>query len=63
MEQGRMQPTPMEINPMEMNKTASWVAVAELQMNDSQEVLNSGIIAVNHKMVKPCERQEILSQH
>lgn len=60
MEQGLTQPAPMEINPKERNKTASWGAVAELQtcwMSDTQEGFSSGTMAVNHKMVKPCRRQ------
>lgn len=57
MEQGLMQPAPIEINPKERNKSRSWVAVAELQ--SSQEGLSTGTMAVNHKIVTPCGIQEI----
>jgi cytidine deaminase len=56
MEQGLTQPAPIEINPKERNKTACCENVAELQilMSDAQEGFSIGIMAVNHKTVKPC---------
>lgn len=56
MEQGLTQPAPMEINPKERNKTVCWDDVAELQISksDAQVGFSAGIMAVNHKMVKPC---------
>jgi hypothetical protein len=46
----------MEINPKERNKTVCWDDVAELQISksDAQVGFSAGIMAVNHKMVKPC---------
>lgn len=57
MEHGLTHPAPIEINPIEKNNRASWTAVAELQpnMSDSRVGFRSGIMAVNHNMVKPCE--------
>lgn len=61
MEQGLTQPAPMEISPKEMNKSASWDDVAELQtwMSEEHEGFSIGIIVVSHKMVKPCGKSRV----